>query len=75
MILVFDLLSDTPQTRKYQVTSDNSQGIINISKITKTASEEGSFSSMFGIDFIKRLALGTLRFSTNPPQHFVYGVG
>lgn len=30
MILVFDLLLDTPQMRKYQVTSDNSKGIITI---------------------------------------------
>lgn len=75
MMMVYDLMFDNAKERQYQVKNDTGVGYLTINKTDGSVAMTGSFSSMFDTEFIKELASGTLKFKTNPPKHFAYGVG
>ncbi|MFD1670942.1 hypothetical protein ACFQ5M_02390 [Agrilactobacillus yilanensis] len=75
MMMVYTLILENAEYRAYQVASDNSEGTVVVNKQTQAAELRGQFSSMFSKDFIEKLAVGTLKFKTNPPKEFTYGVG
>ncbi|QCX25184.1 hypothetical protein [Companilactobacillus futsaii] len=75
MMMIYTLVSENNKHRVYKVVSDNDEGTIIVNKQTHEASSQGAFSSMFSKEFIEKLAVGTLKFKTNPPKEFTYGVG
>ncbi|USJ85015.1 hypothetical protein [Lactiplantibacillus pentosus] len=75
MMMIYTLILDDDDYRAYQVVSDNVEGTVTVDKQTHMADSHGQFSSMFSKEFIEKLAIGTLKFKTNPPKRFVYGVG
>lgn len=75
MMMVYTLILDNNEHRVYRVVSDHDEGTVTVDKQTHEADSLGRFSSMFSKDFIEKLAIGTLKFKTNPPKEFTYGVG
>jgi|UPI0007BA9DB0 hypothetical protein len=75
MMLVFDIILDTPEKRVYEVTSDsNTKGTITVDKKNLTATSEGTFSSHYPLPFIERMPIRLVK-NGKPLKHFVYGRG
>lgn len=76
MMMTHDLMDDNPTERVYRVDGgDGDIGYLTVNKQDETCIAEGKFNFMFTMDFIKQLAVGTLKFQDDPPKHFCYGVG
>ncbi|WP_186810174.1 hypothetical protein, partial [Schleiferilactobacillus harbinensis] len=75
MMLVFDIIQDTPEKRVYEVTSGpDTKGTITVDKKTLIATSEGTFSSHFPLWFIEKMPIGQVK-NGKSLKHFVYGTG
>ncbi|MCI1283436.1 MAG: hypothetical protein LKG24_02420 [Lacticaseibacillus songhuajiangensis] len=74
MMMVFNLVADTPEKREYRIQFDNSEATATVIKCDMTYSFHGTKSPMFSDEFIEQLVRGTFNIE-KAPQRFTYGVG
>lgn len=76
MMIIFDMIEDTPTHRTYRVTSDiHTEGTITVDKATLKATSEGTFpTKSYPMAFIEKMPIGQVKHGDNLKQ-FAYGRG